>query len=435
MIRDVLNNTTPWHIEVGDCLEVLRKLPDRCVQCCVTSPPYWGLRDYGVDGQLGLEPTPEQYVARMVEVFAEVRRVLRDDGTLWLNIGDSYFGSWGNYGGQNRGNGTQREIVNGSQAENPAYDGLEGFRPPTAGKHETIKPKDLVGIPWSLAFALRADGWYLRSEIIWHKKAPMPESVTDRPTKAHEQMFLLAKSQRYFYDAVASAESAVKGAAGSTFTNGKTGINGMGRVGHGDRADDSENRNMRSVWTLGPESYSGAHFATMPTELARRCLLAGTSENGCCSRCGTPWKRQTAKERKATRPGTGSKVNRASDDAASPYNGHSGMIVGNRDPNRHCTITTTTGWEPGCDCRRECDPEIHNGPLMVPYDRARCIVLDPFNGAGTTGLVARQLGCRYIGLELNPEYADMARARITNRGGVPGVRPLPGQLELFGESA
>jgi hypothetical protein len=196
----VLANPTDFVVHCGDALEVLKTLPSESVNCCITSPPYYGLRDYGVDGQIGLDERPEQYVEQLVTVFREMRRVLRDDGTFWLNIGDSYAGSWGNYGGQNRGSGKQRDITTGSQAHQSAYDGLERWRPPTSQKLEGLKPKDLIGIPWMLAFALRADGWYLRSEIIWHKSNPMPESVKDRPTKAHEQIFLLSKSPKYCYN-------------------------------------------------------------------------------------------------------------------------------------------------------------------------------------------------------------------------------------------
>ncbi len=198
-----------YRLLYGDALARLRELPGQCVQCVVTSPPYWGLRDYGVDGQIGLESTPEEYVLKLVEVFREVRRVLRNDGVTWVNLGDIYFGSWGNYGGQNRGHGTQREIVNGSAVPNPAYDGLERYRPPSALPHPVLKPKDLAGIPWRLASALQADGWWLRSDVIWSQPNPMPESVTDRPTKSHEYVFLLAKSDCYFYDAEAIKEIAV----------------------------------------------------------------------------------------------------------------------------------------------------------------------------------------------------------------------------------
>src|SRR3990167_6927190 len=191
---------------VGDALAVLAELPDESVHCCVTSPPYWGLRDYGVAGQLGLEATPQEYVERMVEVFCLARELLADDGTLWLNLGDSYAGSWGNYGGQNRTVGKQRAISAGSRVPNPAWDERTKFKPAAATPPDGLKNKDLVGIPWRVAFALQADGWYLRSEIIWHKVAPMPESVRDRPTRSHEQVFLLAKSERYFYNTEAARD-------------------------------------------------------------------------------------------------------------------------------------------------------------------------------------------------------------------------------------
>lgn len=391
-IQSVLSGERAWHVETCDVLDGLRRLPDGCVQCCVTSPPYWGLRDYGVDGQLGLEATPSEYVKEMVQVFREVRRVLRDDGTLWLNIGDSY-------NAYNGGAGPGSTLSKAQSENRPHLESGYGLR------CKSLKPKDLVGIPWQLAFALRDDGWYLRSEIIWHKRAPMPESVRDRPTKAHEQVFLLAKSQRYFYDAVAARTGGDPRKSGNSHrkpasdrgvpvdTGGKTNGAVAGSVPW-----EGSTANLRTVWPLSPESYSGAHFAVMPTELARRCLLAGTSERGACVQCGTPWKRQTEKERVATRPGTNSKVNRASSQDSSPYEGHSGEIVGNRDPQRHTTTVRTTGWQPGCECGTE--------------ETLPCVVLDPFNGAGTTGVVARRLGLRYIGLELNPEYAELSRQRI-----------------------
>ena len=190
-----------WELLQGDCLDVLRTLPDKSVHCCVTSPPYFGLRDYGVDGQIGLEQTPDEYVAKLVDVFREVKRVLRDDGTLWLNLGDSYFSTTKGSGGSNP-----------ETSPKQAWKGVEngqGFTPRkiSAGNSD-LKPKDLIGIPWRVAFALQADGWYLRSDIIWAKGNPMPESVTDRPTKAHEYIFLLSKSERYFYDAEAIKEDA-----------------------------------------------------------------------------------------------------------------------------------------------------------------------------------------------------------------------------------
>lgn len=344
----------------GDALTVLRTLPNQSVQCCVTSPPYFGLRDYGVSGQLGLEKTPQLYVEAMVAVFREVMRALRTDGTLWLNIGDSYAGSWGNYGGQNRGKGTQRPITKGSAAPNPAYDGLEKYLPATTNV-VGCKPKDLIGIPWMLAFALRADGWYLRSDIIWHKPNPMPESVTDRPTKSHEYLFLLTKSASYYYDADAIAESVTDSSIarlsqatlelqrGSFRVPGKTNgpmkavgnitgnisERGVTRTTEGLNLKSAEEklrpdgkRNRRTVWSVTTVGYSEAHFATFPPKLIEPCILAGSRKGD--------------------------------------------------------------------------------------------TVLDPFMGAGTTGLVSDRLGRDCIGIELNPEYAAMARKRIADDAGMFG---------------
>jgi DNA modification methylase len=267
----------------GDALSVLSGLPDQSVQTCITSPPYFGLRDYGNDEQIGLESTPDEFVAKLVDVFREVRRVLRDDGTLWLNLGDSYAGSWGNYGGQNRGNGKQREIASGSQVPNHAYDGLESFCPPTANV-KGLKPKDLVGIPWRVAFALQSDGWYLRQDIIWHKPNPMPESVTDRCTKTHEYMFLLAKSQRYYYDAEAikerSAESSLERLSQPNLANQVVSDRVPGKTNGNMKAVGGDMRNKRSVWTVTTKPYSGAHFATFPPDLITPCILAGAPVDG-----------------------------------------------------------------------------------------------------------------------------------------------------------
>ena len=251
-------------------------LADESVQCCVTSPPYYGLRDYGIDGQLGLEPTPGEYVARMVEVFREVRRVLRDDGVCWLNLGDSYNNRpWGESAGnfndpKRRGNGSEYTGRKVCEKRNVLTD--------------TLKPKDLVGIPWHVAFALQADGWYLRSDVIWNKPNPMPESVTDRPTKAHEYVFLLTKSARYFYDAQAVSEAAVAAEHVQKYRNIKGGKipsnsdrnDSIGQTTGGFMGTDPTRRNLRSVWTIATRPYSGAHFATMPPDLARRCVKAGS---------------------------------------------------------------------------------------------------------------------------------------------------------------
>ena len=222
-------------ILVGDCLEQMAHIESQSVQTCVTSPPYWGLRDYGHDGQMGLEETPDEYVAKMVEVFAEVRRVLKDDGTLWLNLGDSY----------------------------------------------GLKPKDLIGIPWRVAFALQADGWYLRQDIIWAKPNPMPESVKDRCTKSHEYLFLLSKSPKYYYDNEAIKEPSLGlGKTAIRFGGNKYGDSDDPKhaTKSGNEYTDSGKRNKRDVWTINAKPFKGAHFATMPEALVEPCVLAGTKE-------------------------------------------------------------------------------------------------------------------------------------------------------------
>jgi len=257
---DVLSGAARWACIVGDVRETLRALPDASVQCVVTSPPYWGLRDYGCAGQIGMEPTPAEYVATMRALFAEIRRVLRDDGTAWLNLGDSYAATTRGSSGK----GDKQRSNAGTLIEDRAWAVPQG-----------LKPKDLVGIPWRVAFALQEDGWWLRSDIIWSKPNPMPESVTDRPTRAHEYVFLLTKSARYFYDADAAREVGTNRAPGNVthkhttaaVSSCTTGLLSIGAA---------ETRNARSVWTITPEPYEGAHFATMPPELARRCILAGS---------------------------------------------------------------------------------------------------------------------------------------------------------------
>uniref|UniRef100_A0A6M3KI27 site-specific DNA-methyltransferase (cytosine-N(4)-specific) n=2 Tax=viral metagenome TaxID=1070528 RepID=A0A6M3KI27_9ZZZZ len=301
------------NILTGDCTAVLRTLPEQSVHCCVTSPPYWGLRDYGVGGQLGLEKTPEEYVEKLVEVFAEVRRVLWDDGTLWVNIGDSY-----NANGR-AGHGARIDCKQGTNRASAA--GMDSNRPHA----KQLKQKDLVGIPWRLAFALQADGWYLRQDIIWHKPNPMPESVQDRCTKAHEYVFMLSKKARYYYDAEAVREPGVEpdrvradrigGANGHTV-----------RHSPGGMMEGSATRNRRDVWTIPTQAFPESHFATFPPALVEPCIKAG------CPPGGT--------------------------------------------------------------------------------------VLDPFAGAGTTGLVADRLGRNAVLIELNPEYAEMARERITQDAGM-----------------
>ena len=272
----------------GDCRDTMRDLKEQGVrvQCCVTSPPYFGLRDYGHPGQIGLEKTPAEYVAALVEVFDGVRALLADDGVLWLNLGDSYNG----YMANQRGTGLETKR---QQARK--------YIEPGAGlRTDTMKNKDLMGMPWRVAFALQEAGWYLRQDIIWHKPNPMPESVTDRCTKAHEYLFLLTKSERYFFDAEAIKEQAVKGAANSDFHTGKTAEHQLGRASTKPRKSNStndsavpgatehsglhregterepENRNRRSVWTVPTQPYSGAHFAVFPAALIEPCILAGS---------------------------------------------------------------------------------------------------------------------------------------------------------------
>ena len=259
-----------WRLLTGDVRDSLRTLPTGTARTCVTSPPYWGLRDYGVEGQLGLEPTPDAYVAAMVEVFREVRRVLAEDGTLWLNLGDSYA----------RDGGAVTKPGATAQAGNTLanVDTREQARAVNIG----LKPKDLVGIPWMLAFALRADGWYLRSDIIWHKPNPMPESVTDRPTKAHEYIFLLSKAKSYYYDADAIAEASIH--AGAVVMNNAGKNSEMGQFGQTrdgflkpEGVTVADTRNKRSVWTIATQPYPDAHFATFPEALIEPCILAGSA--------------------------------------------------------------------------------------------------------------------------------------------------------------
>jgi len=320
----------------ADAIEHLRSMATGSVHCIVTSPPYWGLRDYGHAVQIGLEETVEEYVAKMADVLGECRRVLRDDGTLWLNVGDSY------------GSG-----------------------------------KQLLGVPWRLALAAQAGGWVLRQDIIWHKPSPMPESVTDRCTKSHEYVFLLTKSPTYFFDSVAISEPS-----------------------------EVATRNRRSVWKIATRPYSGAHFATMPPELAETCIKAGTSEHGCCPQCGTPWARLTERTKlKRQRPADYVKRTGEAGTGNSCANSVAGVAV------------KTIGWQQSCDC--DCPTA----------DTVPCVVLDPFAGSGTTLAVAKTLGRDSIGIELNSDYVALAEQRISEAGTVKRRRKRAevGQGSLFSE--
>ena len=350
----------------GDVVTVLATLPADSVHCVVTSPPYWGLRDYGVEGQIGLEPTPEAYVAKMVAVFREVRRVLRPDGVLFLNVGDSYWGGKGENGSSKaRATADERGYVQSGGT-------VQMSKRPSDGRHDTLKPKDLVGIPWRLALALQADGWWLRSDIIWHKPNPMPESVQDRPTKSHEYVFLLTKAARYYYDAEAVKENVsdttierwgekhertVSASLDNEAHRSPTGRERTFGV------DASAGRNLRDVWTIPSQPYPEAHFATFPEALVERPILAGTSEKGCCAECGAPWERVTETEQVLLQ-----KTNN---------NGKQAEVTNwNRADNpRTRKESTTTGWRATCT----------HEAAVVP-----CTVLDPFLGSGTTLAVARR---------------------------------------------
>lgn len=270
-----------WEIRQGDVIERLREMPSESVQCVVTSPPYWGLRDYGVDGQIGLEKTPQEFLEKMTEVFREVRRVLKNDGTAFVNMGDCYAGSWG---AQSRGDlsGKQENLSGGQIAAAQKRESGTG----SLDRFPGLKPKDLVGMPWRLALALQADGWWLRSDIIWKKPNPMPESVTDRPTKSHEYLFLLAKSERYYYDADAIREANGFESDPQEYAklDGRRTLHeaemtkGMSERNPGFRSGytNPKGRNKRTVWTIATEAYPEAHFATYPRALVEPCIKAGS---------------------------------------------------------------------------------------------------------------------------------------------------------------
>jgi DNA modification methylase len=272
----IIHNNCIAEVLLGDCLTSMRTISDRSVQTCVTSPPYFGLRDYGHAGQIGLEETPAAFVAKLVEVFEEVRRVLRDDGTLWLNLGDSYVGP---PRGNKPGDLSTSGLTNPSRQDGVSRGAVN------KSKLQGLKPKDLIGIPWRVAFALQDAGWYLRQDIIWHKPNPMPESVRDRCTKAHEYVFLLAKSERYYFDAATMQEIAVGGAPGNKRATKGGRAYEDGAAEHRTAANlhaigARETRNRRTVWTVPTRPYAGAHFATFPPDLIEPCVLAGSPPGG-----------------------------------------------------------------------------------------------------------------------------------------------------------
>jgi DNA modification methylase len=400
----------------ADVIEGLRQIPDQTVQCVVTSPPYWGLRDYGVEGQIGLEKTPEEFIQKMVEVFREVKRVLRDDGTVWLNLGDAYTADGR---GQSSTMGPKSGTFHGQ---------IKQFHPLTPFKlNHGLKQKDLIGMPWRVAFALQADGWYLRSDIIWSKPNPMPESVTDRPTKSHEYIFLLTKKPRYFYDADAVREPQLEAtfkraeyAAGKVIKKSDSNdfkIGGAGNKQGGFNSylfdkglkPDQRGRNRRTVWEIATQPFPMAHFATFPEALVEPCIKAGTSERGCCSVCGAPWVRvvENTPEYQKRVDLSKKKYQKTADEkmrTGSATGGHG-------DETGHFSKEVITlGWQPSCKCW-ECVSDTGERN-QFPADTVPCIVLDPFGGSGTVGKVARDLKRKAILIELNADYIKIARERL-----------------------
>ena len=367
----------------GDCIESLKKLEDQSINTCITSPPYWGLRNYNdEEKQLGMEDTPEEFVDNLVVVFQEVKRVLRDDGTVWLNLGDSYCGTG------HKGNYTDPKHKEGRNGQKIALN----------NKIEGLKSKDLIGIPWRVALALQQDGWYLRQDIIWHKPNPMPESVKDRCTKAHEYIFLLSKSPKYYFDNEAIKEDGVikagtKGAKGSKDRQNQKGVNARPpeyKIYDG-------KRNKRSVWTITTKPFKGAHFATFPMDLIEPCVLAGCPEKICVD-CGKPYIRQVESKR--------FKRNELPKDdpryRPNTYEGSYKDINGKADAGY--TETKDLGLQKQCDCETN---ETKAGT-----------VLDPFAGSGTTGIVAVNHNRNAVLLELNEEYIEIAKERINKQAGM-----------------
>jgi DNA modification methylase len=426
-----------WQIITADVFDGLATLPDKSVHTVVTSPPYWSLRDYGTgeweggsaecdhkkhppafsekalakstigahantghaqqgygdtcgkcgarrqDKQLGLEPTIEEYVESMVRVFREVWRVLRDDGTVWMNLGDSYAQSSIRH---------RRDTANASWARE-SYGYIDNK---ASSVVSGLKAKDLCMIPARVALALQADGWYIRSEITWCKRAPMPESVTDRPTSATEKIYLLSKSARYFYDADAVREAVQP----NNTPIGRENAAGIASKRHEERQQAGKlvgghsysvaycnpaGRNLWNYWLLSPEPYKGPHFATFPSEIPRRAILAGTSERGCCAECGAPWRRVVER--------TAMVIARSDRQELMGEYGRTQSSGTMLEP----PTSITKGWQPTCS---------HDAPIIP------CTVLDPFSGVGTTVLTANRLGRKGIGIELNPVWAQESRDRV-----------------------
>lgn len=429
----------------GDALSSLGQLPDESVQCVVTSPPYWGLRDYGVEGQIGLEKTPDEYVARLVAILREVKRVLRSDGTLWLNLGDSYCSTAPN----TNGDPIHRRGIFAGVSERRA----NGSRRHRSETPNGLKPKDLVGIPWRVAFALQADGWYLRSDIVWSKPNPMPESVKDRPTRSHEYIFLLTKSERYYYNAEAIAEPLARPEELDRATPAKFGgalkyveAQKQSRLHSGNeykrkaQRSEIETRNKRSVWSIATTPFPEAHFATFPTELPRLCILAGSSparkQCDCDEVIETPrgsgetidptlqtgraGMNRERKENEGTRPITRREQRAYAEQMkASPYRAE--MATEASEAFAHYIRTDRSGARPLPE--RLLVEWLRHGWLTTPapcsHKSEPDTILDPFAGSGTTGKVAIELGRKAILIEPKAEYIEMIERRCRTMIGLP----------------
>jgi DNA modification methylase len=510
-------------VYLGNVLDALKALPDESVHCCITSPPYWGLRDYGLPpqiwdgvndcqhewsdekkkwhggtnagekqvsdrgafhndafstygfcvhcgawrGSLGLEPTPELYVQHFVQIFREVRRVLRKDGTVWLNLGDSYIAAQGGRQSKvgempgstivRKDQKREREEVDvASWSSRDVTTKVTPMRGTTA-----LKPKDLAGIPWRVAFALQADGWYLRSDIIWSKPNPMPESVRDRPTKSHEYIFLLSKSPTYFYDADAIREPHADAKSSEELLKERAKVGGSQRQAYdfwvrwkrenpagsylefynvfaskkvskygnekwengidnkqtawGNYATylnlpNPAGRNKRTVWVVTTEPYKGAHFATYPEKLVEPCIKAGTSEKGCCAKCGAPYQRIVKTHNPSKAFADYENVLGWANTHQTTSNPQSSKSL-HRNGGGVYSTSKMVGWSPTCNCNTEV---------------ASCTVLDIFAGSGTTLAVAQPLGRRSIGIELNPKYVELIRERCSLKP--KPVKEIPGGL-------